>query len=162
MRCMIGPITKSFTAIIICVTVLSTCGLNKNEGSYQPLQSIVLFKIDNAPAYVEEDPGDLLEIELLTLKKYPCRSCLLLSNLTLRGDTIAVELRGVQIPDNCNAVAGPARSTHLLELSPGQYNIVFQYGDQIDTYELEVSSQAIEIVKDVANITRPLFNVIRR
>lgn len=162
MRNLTGTIIASIVAIIAILMLVPSCGiLGSEEGEFQPIQSLVLFKISDAPQQTDDDTGTM-QLELITVKKYGCQSCRVISDLQFRADTVVIQLYGVHIPENCNNVVGPAHGLYYLDLDEGHHSILFQHGQQSDVYDLDISSRTIKITSDVTHVTRPVYNIVQR
>ena len=160
--------TRIWRPAAVCVipalmTVLSGCDSSTSpcidpgpDPSLDPIQGRVLFRL----AEWHNCPGDICEPSIVLMMQteriYPCCNYCLESDITVVGNTVHVRLCGIYIPDVCLTSPGPARSTQVLELAPGEYKLRFSLGCDADRYEVSITNEALATHERIAHFTEPL------
>lgn len=151
------------------MTVLSGCDSSTPpcvdpgpDGSLDPIEGRVLFRLAEWHAC----PGDICEPSIVlmmeTEKIYPCFNYHIESKISVFSNTINVRLCGIYIPWICFTALGPARSTQVLELAPGEYDLRFLLGCGADRYEVTITDEALVTTERSAGFTEPLSRLTWR
>ncbi len=151
---------KIFTisAIIILFTVIGCNIFDTETTDLEPIEGSILFTVtlDNAEI-VPSHAGFLLLMK--TEKIYNCYNFEIKTFMTTNQNTINIELRGIYLPDICATALGPARSRIPLDISNGEYELIFSYEENTDKYILSIDGLDIDVTKvDTSFTVYKLFN----
>ena len=149
--------------LVAVVVMFVGCGIfDSRDGDVRPLESKVLFSLkDFGEQWREADDPDFY-LCLSTEKVYPCHRCKVLSKVKIVRDTISVELLGIYTPHECDGSPQRANSQTVLNISDGNYTLLFLYDSVVDSHRLSITPSSIRIVRGNAHLTEPLFSTMQR
>ncbi len=99
--------------------------------------------------------GDGLAIffVLKTDEVYGCSNYKIIANTTKSSDRIMVDIKGVQVEQDCDDTLGPAVFSEKLGDLKGELDLILRYEGEEDRYKLAVSDESINITSLNSNFT---------
>lgn len=114
--------------------------------------------LDSVEVILSEAParaGAVFLLELRTVEALPCFGARIQSTFARRGDTLALNLTGIQQPSGCIPQAEVAKAAHTFQLTPGTYTLAIRSGARADRIRLEVTPTLARMVPVRRSFTRP-------
>ncbi|OYD17638.1 hypothetical protein CH333_00025 [candidate division WOR-3 bacterium JGI_Cruoil_03_44_89] len=160
----------SFKIKTVCLFLLAlslfgflSCDIfNFSKKELKPIEGDITFSVKEG--YREHDsisePGIMLS--MVTEKIYPCCNWSIISEVSVKGNKISIEILGIYVPEICLTALGPATSTSFLDISNGEYLLYFSYGNMTDGYVLTVTDSFIKVTEEVTRFTKPEFKLFWR
>jgi hypothetical protein len=148
-------IASIFFSLFIACDILNDC--KSTESCLDPIKDTILFQI--IESYKTTDMKEIPKLELhlrsANIKKiYPCSNYRIVTDIKYYSQNINVELKGVDLPVNCDNGPSLASSQQFLNLDPGTYHLNFKFESLSDRHILTISDSSIQIESLSQNITR--------
>ena len=145
-------------SIIILFSIIGCSIFESETTDLEPIEGNILFTINfDSTEIVPSHAGFLLLMK--TEKIYSCCNFEIKTFMTTNQNTINIKLRGIYLPDICATALGPARSRIPLNISNGEYELIFNYEENTDKYILSIDERNIDVTKvDTSFTVYKIFN----
>ena len=153
--------TLSLFIIATFTFIFLSCD-NSDYENLEPIEGNIIFNIQEGyrNLYSISEPDIMLS--MATEKIYPCFNWSIISEATIQGNKISINILGIYVPEMCLTALGPAESILFLDIPEGEYSLYFSYENVTDSYVLTITDSCIKITEDVSQFTKPKFKLFWR
>ena len=141
--------------------IFLSCGIFDPE-KLKPIEGNIIFSIQEGYRDHDSISEPSIMLSMATEKICPCCNWSIISEITMHGNKISIDVLGIYVPEICFTAVGPAQSTSFLDISEGKYSLYFSYRGFTDRYVLTVTDSSIKITGDVSQFTKPKFKLFWR
>lgn len=93
-----------------------------------------------------------VQLEIITKDIFNCLGYRIVSDLSRNQSNIHVDIEGVKEPGGlCPAALGPAANAFALDLSPGEYELIFEYNGTTYPFQLTVSDSSLQVSNETSS-----------
>jgi len=151
---------KILLLFTISLFVLPSCNI-LTFNNLKPIDGNIIFSVrEGYPNNSITEPRIMLL--MITEKMCPCWNWSIVSEITMRGNEISINVLGIYAPEICFTAIGPAHSISFLDIHEGEYLLYFSYKNLTDKYVLSVTDSCIKITGDASQFTKPKFKLFWR
>lgn len=148
--------------LLSCTDGLRSVGDNPDGPPSQPIGGGIRFSVSERPPYQNYGAFPRIFLDMRTVCEYGCCNYEIICEIAVEYDEIVVQLAGIFVPDICATAIGPATGSEILNIKQGHYTLVFAYAGLRDTYDLDVTQDAIIVSPIEADFTEPNFGLFWR
>jgi len=121
-----SPKLKTLSLFIIAtlIFIFLSCD-NSDYENLEPIEGNIIFNIQEGYRNLESISEPDIMLSMATEKIYPCFNWSVISETTIQGNKISINILGIYVPEMCLTALGPAESVLFLDISEGEYSLYF-------------------------------------
>ena len=147
-------------SLLILILIAGCDIVEPPQHQINPLNSKIDFRVIEAYPDAEKPSNPQIYLQLKTEKIYGCFNEEIVTNYSKQGNSINVDILGLNTPDICPLALGPAQATIKLDSISGVYELTFNNTRNkfFDSYNLLINDSLIIVGGKETQNTKPVDN----
>ena len=159
----VSPKIKTLSLFIFAtfIFIFLSCD-NSDYENLEPIEGNIIFNIQEGYRNLYSISEPDIVLSMATEKIYPCFNWSIISETTIQGNKISINILGIYVPEMCLTALGPAKSVLFLDVPEGEYSLYFSYENVTDSYVLTITDSCVKITEDESQFTKTKFKLFWR